>query len=82
MNPIIICSDSKVLNKVSEISDRCQTPQCEGEKQPLIVQICENDGIDKETDHTMFEVPLKRRNSDCTGDLRPIKRTDVGECEN
>jgi len=46
------------------------------------VQICENDGIDKETDHTMFEVPLKRRKSDCTGDLRPIKRTDVGECEN
>lgn len=73
-NRIVTCSESNDI-KVSEI------PQCDGEKQPSIEQIRENDGIDIEAEHTLFKVPLKRRQSDNTCDLRPVKRTDVGECE-
>lgn len=52
-NQIVTVLDSNALIKLSEIS------QCEGEKQPLMEKIGENDGIDIEAEHTLFKVPLK-----------------------
>lgn len=74
-NQIVTVLDSNALIKLSEIS------QCEGEKQPLMEKIGENDGIDIEAEHTLFKVPLKRRKSNNNSDLRTAKRMDVGECE-